>query len=217
MLRAEPLRMRGTVRAAFPRQAGYGTLSDTCGDAAGQGHPRRCRAKSRGAPLSMSTVRTRRPRSPRRVRHPGSARLNKRGRTPRWRQPPATGAGAPVRRLRLQLRRRLRTRNDLRGKMSTTACVPTAAREPRRHPGRGGGVHRPASSADSPAGTSRRSPPAQLARHACPDFLRAARGSRRRETTAWRSWRSRTPPSAAHPTVVGASGPRIGRRHGRNC
>ena len=48
-------------------------------------------------------------------------------------------------------------------------------------------------------------------------FRRTARGRRRRGTTAWRSWRSRTPASAARPATAYAAAPPIGRRHGRNC
>ena len=83
--------------------------------------------RERGAPLPMSTVQRRCPRSPRRVRHPGSARPYTRGRTPRPTLPPAAVAGAQVGRLRRQPRRRRRTRSDRRGTTSTTACVPSAA------------------------------------------------------------------------------------------
>jgi hypothetical protein len=142
---ARGLRMRRTIPGRFPTGLSRAHVGP-CGDAAGPGYPRpRYWADAHGAPLWMSTARSGCPRSPRRVRHLGSARPHTRGRTPPPLLPPATVAGAPVGRLRRQLRRRRRTRSDLRGMTSMTASAPTAAGGPRRPHGRGAVVHRPSS------------------------------------------------------------------------
>ena len=166
---AELVRIQGRLMAEYGPSLGPDAVIRCIADAVGYfgGAPvrtyvmllveRRAAAQLRkcGAPLSMSTVQTRCPRSLRRVRHLGSARGihpgegDDRGCAP-------NGSRSAGRVLRRQLRRRQRRRSDRRGTTSRTAYAPTAAAVPRRPPGLGGCVHRPSSWAGSPPGTCAR-------------------------------------------------------------